>query len=197
MQLSDAFPKRGLHPVRALDDKAMELASRDAELRAALFRLVDVTPATRSLDDLARHLSEYLDDVEERPPSLDVAMRMAGSGAGRRALGAAAAAGVRHMAHRFIVGSSPKDAVGVLRDLWRQGIASSVDLLGEATVTQPEADRYAERCAEALTVLADACARWDRRAGLEMDSVGPLPRANLSVKVSALTPLLRPDAPDI
>src|SRR5436305_5881893 len=124
-------------------------------------------------------------------------MRMAGSGAGRRALGAAAAAGVRHMAHRFIVGSSPKDAVGVLRDLWRQGIASSVDLLGEATVTQPEADRYAERCAEALTVLADACARWDRRAGLEMDSVGPLPRANLSVKVSALTPLLRPDAPGI
>jgi RHH-type proline utilization regulon transcriptional repressor/proline dehydrogenase/delta 1-pyrroline-5-carboxylate dehydrogenase len=27
--------------------------------------------------------------------------------------------------------------------------------------------------------------------------VGPLPRANLSVKVSALTPLLRPDAPDL
>ncbi len=25
---------------------------------------------------------------------------------------------------------------------------------------------------------------------------GPLPRANLSVKVSALTPLLRPDAPE-
>ncbi|MFL5895539.1 MAG: proline dehydrogenase family protein [Thermoleophilaceae bacterium] len=196
-RLAEAFPRRGLHPVRALDDKAMELASRDAELRAALFRLVDVTPATRSLDDLARHLSEYLDDVEERPPSLDVAMRMAGSGPGRRALGAAAAAGVRHMAHRFIVGSSPKDAVGVLRDLWRQGIASSVDLLGEATVTQPEADRYAARCAEALDVLAGAYTRWDHRARLETDSVGALPRANLSVKVSALTPLLRPDAPDI
>ena len=30
---------------------------------------------------------------------------------------------------------------------------------------------------------------------LEADGAGPLPRANLSVKVSALTPLLRPDAP--
>lgn len=196
-RLSDAFPSRSRNPLRALDDKAMEMASRDAELKAALFRLVDVTPATRSLDDLARHLTEYLDDVEERPPSLDVAMRMAGSAPGRRALGAAAAAGVRHMAHRFIVGATPKDALAVLRGLWNDGIASSVDLLGEATVTVSEADRYAARCADALEVLAGAYAKLDHRARLETDSIGPLPRANLSVKVSALTPLLRPDAPEI
>ena len=30
---------------------------------------------------------------------------------------------------------------------------------------------------------------------LEPDTLGPLPRANVSVKISALTPLLRPDAP--
>jgi proline dehydrogenase len=185
-RLNAAFPKRSRNPLRALDDKAMELASRDAELKAALFRLVDVTPATRSLDDLARHLSEYLDDVDERPPSLDVAMKMAGNPAGRRALGAAAATGVRRMGHRFIVGATPKDAIPVLRGLWNDGIASTVDLLGEATVTRSEADRYAERCADALDVLADAHARF---AGQ--------PQANVSVKVSALTPLLRPDAPDI
>src|SRR3954451_11300481 len=196
-RLSDAFPQRSRNPLRALDDRAMAFASRDAELRAALFRLVDVTPATHSLDDLARHLTEYLDDVEERPPSLDVAMRMAGNAPGRRALGAAAAAGVRHMAHRFIVGASPKDAVPTLRDLWNDGIASSVDLLGEATVTQPEADRYAARCAEALDVLAGAYRKLPERPQLERDGSGPLPRANLSVKVSALTPLLRPDAPEI
>jgi proline dehydrogenase len=185
-RLNAAFPKRSRNPLRALDDKAMELASRDAELKAALFRLVDVTPATRSLDDLARHLSEYLEDVDERPPSLDVAMKMAGNPAGRRALGAAAATGVRRMGHRFIVGATPKDAVPVLRGLWNDGIASTVDLLGEATVTQSEADRYAERCADALEVLADAHERFQGQ-----------PQANVSVKVSALTPLLRPDAPDI
>src|SRR4051812_50056445 len=92
--------------MRALDDKAMELASRDAELKAALFRLVDVTPATRSLDDLARHLTEYLDDVDEKPPSLEMAMKMGGSGAGRRALGAAATAGARPGGHRFLGGSA-------------------------------------------------------------------------------------------
>src|SRR3954468_14516605 len=71
-----AFPKRGKNPVRALDAKAMELASQDVQLRAALFRFVDVTPACRSLDDLARHLTGYLGEVGERTPSLDVAMKM-------------------------------------------------------------------------------------------------------------------------
>src|SRR3712207_8739828 len=41
-------------PLKALDDKAMDLASQDAELKAALFRFVDVVPACRNLDDLAR-----------------------------------------------------------------------------------------------------------------------------------------------
>ena len=198
-ELAAAFPDSGgaRHPIRALDARAMDMTSQDAELRAAIFRFVDVVPACRSLDDLARHLAGFLEQVDERPPPLDVAMRMSGSRAGRAALGAAAAAGVRHMAHRFIVGATPRDALGVLKGLWRDGVATSVDLLGEATITAAEADRYAARCAEALDVLARAYAGWPERPHLERDGSGPLPRVNLSVKVSALTPLLRPDAPEL
>jgi proline dehydrogenase len=195
LQLAEAFPSHALHPLKTLDDKAMDLASRDAELRAALFRFVDVVPACRSLDDLARHLSAFLDEVDERPPSLDAAMRMADSKVGARALGLAAVAGVRHMAHRFIVGETPRDAIGLLRGLWQEGVGASVDLLGEATVTVEEADRYAERCADALRTLHDDARRWPVRELLERDSAGAIPRVNLSVKVSALTPLLRPEAP--
>src|SRR3954447_20882128 len=146
-ELAGRFPPRTRHPMRAIDAKAMELSSQDAELRAALFRFVDVTPACRSLDALARHLSGYLDEVGAKPPPLRAAMRMSESRAGRTALGAAAAAGVRHMAHRFIVGTTPEHAASDLRSMWKDGIAASLDLLGEATVTQEEADRYAERCA--------------------------------------------------
>jgi proline dehydrogenase len=192
-----AFPQRTRHPLRALDQKAMELASQDQELRAALFRFVDVTPACRNLDDLARHLTDYLDEVEGRPPPIAAAMRMSGTKPGRAALGAAAAAGVRHMAHRFIVGETPKAALKAIRHLWEHGAAVSLDLLGEATVTQAEADRYAARCMDALETLAEAAPRWPDRPALEADSLGPLPRVNLSVKVSALSPLLRPEAPEI
>jgi RHH-type proline utilization regulon transcriptional repressor/proline dehydrogenase/delta 1-pyrroline-5-carboxylate dehydrogenase len=74
-------------------------------------------------------------------------------------------------------------------------VASTVDLLGEATVTAEEADAYAGRCAGALRELSSAVGSWPSRPMLEGDGNGTLPRANLSVKVSALTPLLRPDAP--
>ena len=195
-QLYEAFPSPARHPVKALDQRMMALASSDQELKAALFRFVDVTPACHSLDDLAGHLVALLAEVDDRPRPLDAAVRMASSATGRRALGVAAAAGVRHMAHRFIVGDSPRAALGELERLWQSGAAASVDLLGEATVTSAEADRYAERCEDALDVLSGAFARVEHRPVLEHDSVGTLPRANLSVKVTALTPLMRADSPE-
>jgi RHH-type proline utilization regulon transcriptional repressor/proline dehydrogenase/delta 1-pyrroline-5-carboxylate dehydrogenase len=175
----------------------MDLAARDRELRAALFRFVDVVPACRSLDDVARHLRDFVDEVPDVPPSLSAAMRIADVRAARPALGAAAAAGVKHMAHRFIVGESPRQAVKVLRALWERGVASTVDLLGEATVTPTEADVYAGRCLEALEQLARETPSWPARDVLARDGTGPLPRVNVSVKISALTPLLRADAPAI
>lgn len=191
-----AYPSRSHNPLRVLDGRAMEMAAKDDELRAALFRLVDVTPACRSLDDLARHLIEYVHETGEQPPQLATAMRMSSTRAGRAALGAAVTAGVRHMAHRFIVGESPAKAKRALRGLWDDGMAASLDLLGEATVTEVEADRYAERCAQALDTKAESVRDWPPRPLLEADSIGPLPRVNVCVKVSALTPLLRPEAPE-
>ncbi len=195
--LAGSFPSGARHPLRALDAKAMEFAEGDQELRAALFRLVDVTPACRSLDDLARHLIGYLEEVEDQPPPLAAAMRVSGSAPGRRALGAAATAGVRHMAHRFIVGESPRAALRAIEGQWRDGIGTSLDLLGEATVTREEADRYAARCDEAFRTLAEAAESWPGRPLLEQDSSGPIARVNVSVKVTALTPLIRPEAPEV
>ena len=117
-------------------------------------------------------------------------MRMADTKAGRKALGAAAAAGVRHMAHRFIVGETPREASGVLEGLWHRGVATCVDLLGEATVT-PARPTATPRAAARRSRGSRRLRQAPERPALERDSAGRIPRANLSVKVSALTPLLR------
>ena len=62
-------------------------------------------------------------------------------------------------------------------------------------MTSAEADRYASRCTEALDVLAAAAERYPDHPLLDRDAAGPLPRVNLSVKVTALTPLIRPEHP--
>src|SRR3954467_3353217 len=88
--IRDALPAASRSPLKALDAKAMDLATADADLRAALFRFVDVVPAAlcgfaavappgRSVDDVVAHLSGFLDEVDERPPPLDAAMRMGSS----------------------------------------------------------------------------------------------------------------------
>jgi proline dehydrogenase len=192
-----AAPPATRNPLGAIDERAMQFATEDGPLRAALLRFVDVAPACDSLEDLAAHLVGYVGEVDRRPVPLEVAMRMGDSRAGRMALGTAAAAAVRHVSHRFIVGETPRQASRVIRSLWRAGIGTSVDLLGEATVSSAEADRYAERCALALEEIAAVYERLPRRPELEADSIGAIPRVNLSVKVSALTPLLRPAAPEL
>ena len=124
-------------------------------------------------------------------------MKMGNSKAGRTALGAAAAAGVKHMAHRFIVGEDPKAALGVLRDLWKDGVAS----LGRPARRGdrhpgrgPALRRPLRRRARHARGAPRAAGRRARSSSATAPA--PLPRANLSVKVSALTPLLRPDAPE-
>ena len=143
----------------------MQLASEDDQIRAALFRLVDVTPACRSVDDLATHLIAYLEQIPSVRRRWGPRSSWATLAPGHPPRSATAAA-VRHMAHRFIVGESPRAALSGIASLWRHGIATSVDLLGEATVTPAEADRYAERCREALETLAGAAASWPERPWL-------------------------------
>jgi RHH-type proline utilization regulon transcriptional repressor/proline dehydrogenase/delta 1-pyrroline-5-carboxylate dehydrogenase len=186
--------RRGLRAT--LDDLLMARVAEDDQLRAALFRFVDVRPACRGLDDLGRHLAGFLGEVDHRPAPVALGDRLARRRRTRAAVGGAAALAVRRMARRFIVAEDEPSAAPVLRRLWTGNVAASIDLLGEATVTEAEADRYAQRCADMLIALSDRSRAWPERPVLESDAAGPLPRVNLSVKVSALTPHLRSDAPD-
>ncbi len=174
----------------------MALVASDPDLRAALFRLVDVAPACAGSSDLADHLGAYLGQVEEPAAPVAVGARAVDSPLLGRASGLVAARAVRAMAHRFIVGESVTGSARHLRQLWGAGVAATVDLLGEATVTHAEGEAYADRCEGALTALAAVSAGWPCQPLLEEDSAGPIPRVNLSVKVTALTPLVRAEAPE-
>src|SRR3954454_21130883 len=87
---------------RALEDRAMELLARDPQLRAALFRLVDVAPACSGPRELAAHLASLLGEVE-RPLAPVKAVRAASlRPSTRAAVGSVAGIAVHRMAKRFI-----------------------------------------------------------------------------------------------
>lgn len=200
--LAKRMPAPGPLSAARAERRMTEMLTEDPALRAALFRFVDVRPACTTPADVTRHLQELLDDAEDSRTARR-AGRLVGAPLAKRPIAAAAARGVNHMAHRFIVGEDARDALPTIEKLWRDGVATTVDLLGEATVTEAEADRYAQRCEEALRALTAAApdwsnqsANWSNQSLAERDASGPIPRVNLSVKVSALTPLLRAHAPE-
>ncbi len=187
---------RARHASWAMQDRAMARLSRDPQVRAALFRLVDVAPACDGPVELAAHLNALLAAADHRPRTLRAVSRASVTPGLSRVTGWAASAAVRRMAHRFIVGETPAAASDTPAAMWSRGAAISLDLLGEATVTSEEGRAYAARCETALEQFSAAAASWPVRPVLEADAAGPLPRANLSVKVTALTPLVRGEAPE-
>ncbi|HEX7167685.1 MAG TPA: L-glutamate gamma-semialdehyde dehydrogenase [Acidimicrobiales bacterium] len=167
-------------------ERMLGWAMAHPEFKTQLFRFVDVFPATTDAQDVLQHIHEYFQGADA--PKLmalgvDIAERMPFGGAVSASV---ARRNILRMAEQFIVGAGPKEAVEGLHRLWRQGSAFTVDLLGEKTVTEGEADRYAGRVDELLRTLLDATAEWAPDDTLERDDVGPLPRVNVSIKPTAL-----------
>ena len=196
-EIASALPKPRRGVLERIDRYAMSAVTDDPELRAALFRFVDVLPVLPSAHERARHLVSYLSALRRAPLPLRLARRLGSVRETEGLVGWTAESFVRHLARRFIVGETPGDAYPTLFRLAEQGVGFSVDLLGESTLTMTEAAQYERRCYEALDVLAATVARLPMSGAAESDSFGLVPRINLSVKVSALTPMLRSHAPEL
>ena len=178
-------------------DRMLGWAMSHPSFKTQLFRFVDVFPATHSNAEVLRHVREYFDGPDV-PRALDLGVGLADHLPGGGSITATVARrNISRMAEQFIVGSSPAEAVDRLHRLWRSGSGFVVDLLGEKTVTEAEADRYAGRVVELVTALVAATAGWAPDDHLEHDDLGPLPRVHVSIKPTALAthygPLTRAD----
>jgi RHH-type proline utilization regulon transcriptional repressor/proline dehydrogenase/delta 1-pyrroline-5-carboxylate dehydrogenase len=175
----------------------MDWALRDPALKADLFRLVDALPALRTSEQIARHAREYLlVGQHPLPTGMATALR-----ATKNPLAASLSAfiirqNVRQMAGRFIVGKDARHAKTKLKKLWEQGFGFTVDLLGEATVNDAESQIYAQRYADLIEFLPAQTKSWKASEILDRGPLGPIPRANISLKLSAMDHLLDPADPE-
>jgi RHH-type proline utilization regulon transcriptional repressor/proline dehydrogenase/delta 1-pyrroline-5-carboxylate dehydrogenase len=100
-------------------------------------------------------------------------------------------ASVKTLARQFIAGMDPKDALKSLRILKEDGAALSVDLLGEAVVSDMEADHYTRRYLETLDLLAPAFANPPLHPSQEGTKVSGN-RIDISLKISSFYSQLEP-----
>ena len=177
----------GLFDSRWWSQAAINLAMKDPAFKAQLFRFIDVLPSLQDDAQVVRLAEEYFGDMSAHLFGAQWGLKaLASTKLGAALSGKAIRHQVEHMATSFIAGASIEQAVPTLRKLWDDGRAFSVDLLGEASVSEREADAYRDRCLAALGRLGEVCPAWSSSPLLERDHLGPLPRVQLSIKISAL-----------
>ena len=191
----------GLSPTlfdsRRWSQSAINFAMKDPVFKTHLFRFIDVLPALSEETRIVTLAEEYFGDLSHDFFGLHWGLKaLAATSIGARFTGTSIRKQVEHMARTFIAGATVEEAVPVLAALWKEGRSWSVDLLGEATISESEADRYQDRCRHALTMLGRASAEWPPTPLLEHDHIGLVPRVQLSLKISALSSHLDPMDPE-
>ncbi|MBI5571238.1 MAG: L-glutamate gamma-semialdehyde dehydrogenase [Desulfomonile tiedjei] len=171
--------------------KMMEWAMKDEQVKVQLFRFVDVLPCLRTDDLVMRVLNEYFRDLRSTPVLRGIGL-LSRTGLIPRIAGKLIRKNVTAMARQFIAGSDPEDALPALEGLREEGLAISVDLLGEEVLSDAEAAAYTERYLDLLRLLVPRARSWQDASILDRDRHGSLPRVDVSLKVSSFNPRLDP-----
>jgi RHH-type proline utilization regulon transcriptional repressor/proline dehydrogenase/delta 1-pyrroline-5-carboxylate dehydrogenase len=180
------FSKAGFY------QRMMAFSMRDEHFKVQMFRFVDVLASLRHSGDIVQHLGEYFADMRNGSvPFLQTGLRAA------RIFPWLTAPilrwNVSGMARQFIAGRDPDDVMKMLRKRRKERIGFTVDLLGEAVVSEQEADEYAARCFNLLDGLAERTRGWTDPLGKNTEL---FPVVNVSVKISALYSQMNPADPE-
>ncbi|MDB9509973.1 L-glutamate gamma-semialdehyde dehydrogenase [Kamptonema animale CS-326] len=169
------------------DDKLLDWAMASPGLRVQLFRFIDCLPALRSKPEIARHLQEYLTAEEvELPEALKKLLNFANADSVPGQLAATTVApAVETLAHKYIAGENIKQIIKTLERLRKDKMAFTVDLLGEAVITEAEAQSYLDRYLELMAELTNAAKNWSPVDAIDKADGETLPRVQVSVKLTA------------
>jgi RHH-type proline utilization regulon transcriptional repressor/proline dehydrogenase/delta 1-pyrroline-5-carboxylate dehydrogenase len=176
--------------------KVMDYCMRHDEFRVQMFRFVDVFPKLTDSAALTRHLQEYFAGEDQEIPDIlkwGVKASRFGGSIGGALLGRTLRNNIRDMARQFIIGETIDATMTNLDRLRDQGFAAVIDLLGEATVSEEEADAYVADYLELLTALSEAQRNWPALGDTAPLDWGHAPRINLAIKPTALYSQVRPE----
>ena len=169
------------------DDKLLAWAMGNPGLRVQLFRFIDCLPALRSKPEVAAHLQEYLTDKSvELPAALKGMLNFASpdSMPGQVAATTVETA-VEALAHKYIAGENIKQVLKTIERLRKDKMAFTLDLLGEAVITETEAQFYLDRYLELMAQLVAAAKTWTPIAAIDQTDGEDIARVQVSVKLTA------------
>ena len=169
------------------DDRLLAWTMSNPGLRVQLFRFIDCLPALRSKAEVARHLQEYLSDpTVELPSALKGILNFTNpdSMPGQVAATTISKA-VETLARKYIAGETLKQVTKTIEQLRKDKMAFTLDLLGEAVITETEAKAYLEGYLDLISQLSETAKSWKLVEAIDTADGESLPRVQASVKLTA------------
>ncbi|MGC9194614.1 MAG: proline dehydrogenase family protein [Syntrophobacteraceae bacterium] len=173
--------------------KLFDWCMNNEAFKVQMFRFIDVFPSLKDSREVTAHLQQYFSGPElDFPSALNWGIKyIAPSWMTSKIIAGAIGRNIRKVASQFIAGSSPKSALETLVKLRLSGFAFSIDLLGEAVVSEREAEDYRGRYLELFEFLDGVQGVLPALKDPGASDPGPLdwgrcPRLNVSIKSSAM-----------
>jgi len=193
--LMQKYPQAGIFSKKGAYARIMDWSMKDPVFKTQLFRFVDVLPSLQSSTEIVRHLQEYLGDkAVELNPALKAGL--AASSFAPALVAAPVKAQIVDMAGQFVAARTGDELIKQIKKNASLGIATTIDLLGEAVINAAEADVFLERNLEILNSVSRYFEKERTPCFSDLGAQGCLPRLNLSIKISALTPDVHPADPE-
>ncbi|MEM8805768.1 MAG: L-glutamate gamma-semialdehyde dehydrogenase [Cyanobacteria bacterium P01_G01_bin.38] len=169
------------------DDKMLGFAMSNPGLRVQLFQLIDCLPALHTKADIARHLQDYLgQDEVELPSALKGLLNFSQPDSMPAQIAASTLSGaVETLAKKYIAGETVEQVSKTLEQLRKQRFTFTLDLLGEAVVTETEAEAYLGRYLQLMETLSSTSQSWPTIEGVDAVDGIDLPKVQVSVKLTA------------
>jgi RHH-type transcriptional regulator, proline utilization regulon repressor / proline dehydrogenase / delta 1-pyrroline-5-carboxylate dehydrogenase len=169
------------------DDKLLAWTMGNPGLRVQLFRFIDCLPTLTTKAEIARHLQEYLTtDNVELPTALKSLLNFTNPDSVPGQLAATTVAtAIETLARKYIAGEKIEQIIKTVAGLRKDKMGFTIDLLGEAVITEAEAQSYLDRYLEIITKLATAARAWPAVAAIDEADGGAIPTVQVSVKLTA------------
>jgi RHH-type proline utilization regulon transcriptional repressor/proline dehydrogenase/delta 1-pyrroline-5-carboxylate dehydrogenase len=180
------------------DERLMGLTMHDEAVKVQLFRFIDALPQLHGAESITRHLGEYFNETRDHLPGwAKFALRfLPRRGMLADLLARTARRNAENLARKFIAGTNLDEALTAVERLRRRQLTFTVDLLGEATITEKEAAKSQADYLELIEGLSAEVNAWEPLDLIDRDPLGALPRVNVSIKLSSLFSQFDPMAPD-
>ncbi len=168
-------------------DRLINHAIQDPQFRIQTLRFIDVLPSLNNDIELSRHLQQYFGKLNTPLPELaQWGLTQSDKPWLTHIAAPLVRLTIRAFSRKFMGGSTIHAAANTIKRLHNNGMSCSLDILGEASISEKEADDYQSAYLKMIPEMSMLMKQWTDSEKINRLHGRETPALNVSLKLSSL-----------